>query len=82
MSDSVKSTKTEEIVKSNWDSLPVTQFDDENTSKDVSQEEIKVEAESVERPVDLYKVFFFAFHLLECKRYFSKYRCTWLNDGS
>lgn len=56
-SDSVKSTTVDETVTSK---LPVAQLDPQQFSKDVNDREIEVnvEVEKVERPVDLYKVFF------------------------
>lgn len=52
MPDSIKSAKVEETVTPIADPLPMIKLDDEDTNK----EESKVEAENVERPVDLYKV--------------------------
>lgn len=56
-SDSVKSTTVDETVTSK---LPVAQLDPQQFSTDVNAREIEVnmEVEKVERPVDLYKVFF------------------------
>lgn len=57
-SDSGKDTKAEEIVITKGVSFPVAQSDAEGLSKDVAdkESEVEVEAENVERPVDLYKV--------------------------
>ena len=56
-SDSVKSTTVDETVTSK---LPVAQLDPQQFSTDVNARgiEVNMEVEKVERPVDLYKVFF------------------------
>lgn len=57
-SDSVKTSKFEEIVTANRDQVSVLQTDTQEISKDVAhgKKEIEVQVENVERPVDLYKV--------------------------
>ncbi|PQM37575.1 G patch domain-containing protein TGH [Prunus yedoensis var. nudiflora] len=59
-SDSGKDTKAEEIVITKGVSFPVAQSDAEGLSKNVAdkESEVEVEAENVERPVDLYKAIF------------------------
>ncbi|KAG8654276.1 hypothetical protein MANES_05G117300v8 [Manihot esculenta] len=56
-SDSVKTSKFEEIVTANRDQVSVLQTDTQEISKDVAhgKKEIEVQVENVERPVDLYK---------------------------
>ncbi|CAB4281217.1 unnamed protein product [Prunus armeniaca] len=59
-SDSGKDTKAEEIVIAKGVSFPVAQSDAQGLSKDAAdkESEVEVEAENVERPVDLYKAIF------------------------
>uniref|UniRef100_A0A2C9VXU1 SURP motif domain-containing protein n=1 Tax=Manihot esculenta TaxID=3983 RepID=A0A2C9VXU1_MANES len=59
-SDSVKTSKFEEIVTANRDQVSVLQTDTQEISKDVAhgKKEIEVQVENVERPVDLYKAIF------------------------
>lgn len=60
-SDAVKASKVEEAVSTNRYQLSVLQSDTQEKSKDVADREIEdeVQVENVERPVDLYKVWFF-----------------------
>lgn len=60
-SDFVKPTKVKESSTSNRDLLPVPQSNPQNINNEAAENdiEIAVEAENVERPVDLYKVLFF-----------------------
>ncbi|GKU95063.1 hypothetical protein SLEP1_g8469 [Rubroshorea leprosula] len=57
MADSVKATKLGEDVTINRD-LPPSQNNSEKITEKVAEQEVKVEVENVERPVDLYKAIF------------------------
>lgn len=59
-SDFVKPTKVKESSTSNRDLLPVPQSNPQNINNEAAENdiEIAVEAENVERPVDLYKAIF------------------------
>ncbi|GLT76532.1 hypothetical protein SLA2020_481850 [Shorea laevis] len=57
MADSVKATKLGEDVTINRD-LPASQNNSEKITEKVAEQEVKVEVENVERPVDLYKAIF------------------------
>lgn len=66
-SDSSKETKVEEIVTANRD-FPMPQSDAQGISQDVAnkENEVEVEVENVERPVDLYKVLLVVLSYLLC----------------
>lgn len=55
--DSVKGAKPEEDAITNRD-VPAAQTGAQKTIEGAAEEEIEIVAENVERPVDLYKVFF------------------------
>lgn len=57
MPDSIKAAKAEESAAVNKEPLSVSRWDSEEKRRVIEKEiEVEVEAENVERPVDLYKV--------------------------
>jgi len=61
-SDSAKITKSEDIIiSSDQLHMPSKRNADMDTEMGGKEPEVAVEVENVERPVDLYKVFMFAF---------------------
>lgn len=80
-SDFVKPTKVEESSTSNRDLLPVPQSNPQDINNEEAENdiEIEVEAENVERPVDLYKVLSFksdhSYYLVHPLRFINSHKC-------